>query len=257
MMVLMTMRFGDSRWRRGAATVTAIATLGVAGAAAFSGGYTVRSGDTLSGLASRFGVSAADLAAANHIANPNLIYIGEDLQIPGESAAAADATPAVYVAPMPAGSFSTPSGYPIFPSRLLHHPSRLALLPTFRYWAGATGVPAGLLEALAWMESGWQRTVVSSTGAVGVAQIEPGTAVFISEGLLGLRTVLDASNANDNIHMEAAYLQWLLWRTNGNVTTAVGGYYQGLGSVERRGPLASTQNYVSVVKGLWELFRSG
>src|SRR6185503_18084794 len=45
--------------------------------------YTVRSGDTLSGIASRFGVSWQSLAAFNYLDNPNLIFPGQVLKIPG------------------------------------------------------------------------------------------------------------------------------------------------------------------------------
>ena len=43
--------------------------------------YTVRSGDTLSAIALRFGVSVSDLVRQNDISNPNLIYPGEALEI--------------------------------------------------------------------------------------------------------------------------------------------------------------------------------
>ncbi len=43
--------------------------------------YTVRSGDTLSEIAVRFGVSVSDLVSWNNISNPNLIYLGEVLQV--------------------------------------------------------------------------------------------------------------------------------------------------------------------------------
>ncbi len=39
--------------------------------------YTVRTGDTLWGIAQRYGTTVAHLAAVNSIANPNLIYPGE------------------------------------------------------------------------------------------------------------------------------------------------------------------------------------
>lgn len=44
--------------------------------------YTIVSGDTLSGIGSRFGVSVADLASANGIPNPDLIYAGQTIVIP-------------------------------------------------------------------------------------------------------------------------------------------------------------------------------
>ena len=45
--------------------------------------YTVRSGDTLSRIAKQFGVTIEALVAWNHIKNPNLIYVGQVLEIPG------------------------------------------------------------------------------------------------------------------------------------------------------------------------------
>ena len=45
--------------------------------------YTVRKGDTLWGIAKRFGVSLTALIAANpQIKNPNLIYPGDRVYIP-------------------------------------------------------------------------------------------------------------------------------------------------------------------------------
>lgn len=45
--------------------------------------YTVRSGDTLSAIATRFGTSWQNLAAMNGIQNANLIYPGQVLRVPG------------------------------------------------------------------------------------------------------------------------------------------------------------------------------
>src|SRR6476619_6353489 len=47
--------------------------------------YTVRSGDTLSQIASRYPSSVSALAKANHISNPNLIRIGQKLTVPGST----------------------------------------------------------------------------------------------------------------------------------------------------------------------------
>ena len=56
------------------------------GAMQSSGGvsYVVRPGDTLVGIALRHGVSMWLLAASSHVANPALIYPGQELVIPGE-----------------------------------------------------------------------------------------------------------------------------------------------------------------------------
>lgn len=43
--------------------------------------YTVRPGDTLSGIASKHGTTVEKLASANGISNPNLIYAGQRLRI--------------------------------------------------------------------------------------------------------------------------------------------------------------------------------
>lgn len=45
--------------------------------------YTVQRGDTLGGIAKRYGVSINSLLAANDITNPNLLFPGQKLVIPG------------------------------------------------------------------------------------------------------------------------------------------------------------------------------
>jgi LysM repeat protein len=60
---------------------------------ASGGQYTVRSGDTLSAIGARFGVSYMDIARANGIANPNLIFAGQQLTIPGRGSAPAPSEP--------------------------------------------------------------------------------------------------------------------------------------------------------------------
>lgn len=57
-------------------------------AAASAGGasgstYTVRAGDTLSSIASRYGTTTSALARANGISNVNLIYVGQALKVSG------------------------------------------------------------------------------------------------------------------------------------------------------------------------------
>ncbi len=50
-----------------------------------AGSYTVQPGDTISAIASRFGVTMESLLAANGIANPDLLQVGQTLLIPGVS----------------------------------------------------------------------------------------------------------------------------------------------------------------------------
>lgn len=46
--------------------------------------YTVQSGDTLSGIASKYGLTYQALAAYNGLSNPNLIRVGQQIKIPSK-----------------------------------------------------------------------------------------------------------------------------------------------------------------------------
>lgn len=48
-----------------------------------NGTYTVQAGDTLSGIAAKFGTSYENLASINGISNPNLIVVGQTLRVSG------------------------------------------------------------------------------------------------------------------------------------------------------------------------------
>ena len=107
------------------------------------------------------------------------------------------------------------------------------------------------------MESGWRARRVSSTGAVGIGQIEPQTDAFICTQLLGFSAPVDPRLPDNNIRMSAAYLAWLLRQTRGDVANAIGAYYQGLTNLRGKGPLDSTRRYVAGVGAWWAQFRSG
>ncbi|HWE67833.1 MAG TPA: LysM peptidoglycan-binding domain-containing protein [Acidimicrobiales bacterium] len=189
---------------------------------------TVQLGDTLTAIAARYGVSVAALAAANGITNPNYVTAGRHLALPALAAASS--------APVGGGSASS------LPALLQASPDRLALRPTFVQWANTFGVPAALLEAMCWWESGWQSQVVSPTGAIGIGQLEPATTdeVRAQLGQPGLNPAV----ASDNIEMAARFLADLL-RATGNTQTALASYYQGMASLALIGELPSTMQYVN------------
>jgi len=64
----------------------------VSGTAA-TGSHIVQRGETLSQIARRYSISVSSLLAANDIANPSMIYAGQQLSIPGGAAVNAGYTP--------------------------------------------------------------------------------------------------------------------------------------------------------------------
>jgi len=225
--------------RRAIPIALAVAVLAAAGQFATTAGsaaaagqtYVVKPGDTLSVIAARYGTTSGAIARANRITNPNLIVIGRKLTIPQGASAA------------------NPSG---LPAKLLAHPDRVQLRPTFEKWAAHYGVPADVLEAMCWVESGGQRTVVSHTGAQGIGQLQPAT-VDVVRRLIGIPT-LDPFNTDDNIRMSARFLRYLLDRTGGDVSTTLAAYYQGLRSVTTGPILAETKTYVAAVTAFRPMF---
>jgi LysM repeat protein len=198
--------------------------------------YTVVSGDTVSGIAKRFGVASRDILALNALPDPHRIRVGQKLQIPTGTGGG------------PAGpTVSSTERYRALPNRIRSNPDRLALVPVFERWANHYGVPADLLMAICYQESGWQSSVVSNKDAVGIGQLLPGTAAWLANDLIQIPG-LDVYNPDDNIRMSARFLRWLI-RYHGSESLAIAGYYQGPTSVGLRGPYPQTQVYVAAVEG--------
>jgi len=67
--------------------------------------YTIQQGDTLSAIAASFGVTVADIVAANGLPNADAIQAGQKLAIPGNGTA--PSTTAVVTTTIPAAGAST------------------------------------------------------------------------------------------------------------------------------------------------------
>lgn len=87
-----------------------------------------------------------------------------------------------------------------------------------------------LLQAVILTESKYNTHAVSSTGAVGVMQLMPDTAEWISE-----ESGLPADNLRDpaeNIPLGAWYLEFLIEKYEGNLVLALAAYNAGRGNVD-------------------------
>jgi N-acetylmuramoyl-L-alanine amidase len=210
-----------------------------AGAPPAAGGYVVRPGDTLSGLAANSGVSVSQIAAANGLDPSRLLLTGTVLKLPSGSP-----TPPRASQPAPAQRV-VPAAAPE-PT-----PARVGA-SDIQSVAAAHGVSPSLAAAIAWQESGFNNGMVSSANARGVMQVMPGTWDFVENNLAGRR--LDANSATDNVNAGVLYLRHLLDETGGDESAAIAGYYQGLGSVRSRGLFDDTQRYVANVQALRSRF---
>jgi len=257
-----------SRFAAAALSATAAATAPTVAAAT---SYVVRPGDTLSAIALRHGTTVAALVEANRIANPNVIRVGQLLQIPDTSTGLPGYTQGAsdtetYAVQRGDGLFRIARAFGVDPTALarqngigvntpllegaiVHVPGRLARMNALlTHVAHEVGVDASLVRALAWMESGWQQGVVSPTGAVGIMQVEPYTGDWVSRYLAGRH--LDLHVAHDNVLAGCLLLRHLLKIHGGDVDAALAAYYQGDASIARHGLYEDTRRYQGVILAL-------
>ena len=176
--------------------------------------YVVQPGDTLLGIAGRFAVTPGSLLAANHLLNPDLIVIGSRLVVPQGQSATYD--------PWLARSL------------IVSYAQRYGLEPA-------------LPLAVAWQESGFNESLVSRTGAVGVMQVEPYTGDHIAR-LLG--RPFNLHQLDDNVHAGVYWLANLVGYYGGDERLAAAAYYQGTKSLARHGFFQDTVQYVNDVMSL-------
>jgi soluble lytic murein transglycosylase-like protein len=202
-----------------------------AAAPSSTGGYVVQPGDTLSGIAARYGVSIDDLAAANGLSPDGLLLAGASLSVSGASST-------------PSPSSQAESGGGAQPTAQTVSPSDVGTI------AEQGGVSPSLAMAIADQESGFNNAEVSSTGATGVMQIEPGTWQDLNASI----GPLQPASATDNIRGGVDLLHSLLDQTGGDPALAAAAYYQGLSSVRAHGLYSDTQAYVNNVLALQHRF---
>jgi LysM repeat protein len=210
------------------------------GGPAPQGAYTVRSGDTLGRLASQTGTSVAAMAAMNGLDPNGVLLEGTVLKLPGGAPAPAQAS-----APAPEAT--------VVPAAAPAPTSQHVTAADVQNVAAAHGVSPSLAAAIAWQESGFNNSMVSSANARGVMQVMPGTWDYVQQNLAGDRA-LDPNSATDNIHAGVMYLKRLITDAGGDENAAIAGYYQGLASVRERGMYDDTQQYVNNVQALRSRF---
>jgi N-acetylmuramoyl-L-alanine amidase len=197
--------------------------------------YRVRRGDTVSAISQHFRVPVARIAADNRLNRSRTIYPGQPLAIR---------------LPLP----KPPARAHLAPNvRHLpgHFPGKATVRTMIRRTARDLGLDPALALAVAQQESGFQQSVISSAGAVGVMQVLPSTGRWLSAEVIGRR--LNLADTRDNIIAGVALLR-LLTRS-APVPQAIAGYYQGLSSVRRNGMYPQTRQYVRSVLALRQRWR--
>jgi soluble lytic murein transglycosylase-like protein len=107
--------------------------------------------------------------------------------------------------------------------------------------AKANDISPYLLEAVVWQESRWNPSARSRAGAIGLAQLMPGTARDLG---------VDPRDPVQNLSGGARYLRQQLNRFDGNVEKALAAYNAGPGRVMTAGGIPSipeTQAYVRAI----------
>jgi LysM repeat protein len=228
--------------------------------------YTVRPGDTPSGLAVRFHAWTAELIAMNG----SVLRVGERIRIPvvvaavarerrtrDSRSARAHRGDAQDRAPKRAQKRAQHRSRQRTEqrqdrSRADHGPSRATVRRVITRTARRYGVDPQLALAVSWQEAGWQMHHVSSADAVGAMQVIPSTGVWMS-GVVGRR--LDLHRLHDNVTAGVVLLKLL--RDAAPPKIAIAGYYQGLAGVREHGMYDDTRRYVANVLALKHRFEMG
>ena len=238
---------------------TATAPASPAPKPASSGSYTIKAGDTLSGIAARNNVRLSDVLSANRLTMSSIIYPGQKLVIPGASTIAPASSTPTATAPLVPSTFL---GF-TYPAAVVSSanqnkallnaspvPSRQQMKAIVADTARRMGVDASLALAFAFQESGFDQRAVSPANAIGTMQVIPSSGEWASD-LVGRK--LNLLDPYDNATAGIAIIRQLV-RTSPDLDSAIAGYYQGQYSVSQNGMFEDTKGYVAAIKANRQLF---
>jgi LysM repeat protein len=204
--------------------------------------HMVRYGETLSGIAMRYRVSIESIMVANRLTDASFIRAGQQLRVPGQAQPRSSRPRSGYVgSPMPgamAALVSQRDGI-----------RRMIVVESLRQ-----GVPPSFALAVAWQESGWQPGVVSSAGAIGIMQLLPSTADWVSATMLG--EPVNLWDVRSNVRAGVRLLKHYLERYHHSRPLALAAFYQGQGGTDRHGIYPVSRSYIASILLLQEMFRT-
>lgn len=215
--------------------------------------HTVKAGDTLGALASKYKTSVAAIKTANKLPS-TMIYVGQKLVIPAEASTSTDV-------PQRVGSTFLHYTYPdhvvaaanvnLDALIMAGVPSRAEMQSLVRQTAIDMGVDPALALGIAMKESAFKHDSVSPANAIGTMQVIPSSGEWASD-LVGRQ--LNLLNPKDNVVAGVAIIRQLV-RTAPSLDVAIASYYQGYGSVTRNGMFSDTKQYVAGVKANMATFK--
>jgi LysM repeat protein len=211
--------------------------------------YTVKSGDTLSKIASAHSVSVNSIVSANGIKNASSIAVGQKLTIPGgiPTGLVGDSfLGRTYSAPVVGAANQNKATL-----QAMDVPSKAQMQSLIISTAKKMGVDPALAQAVAYQESGFNMRAVSPANAIGVMQVIPSSGQWASD-LVGRD--LNLLVPEDNVTAGVAILK-KLQRNGVSLENAIGGYYQGETAVRKYGLYSDTKRYVASVLSLKARFQ--
>ena len=215
------------------------------------GSHVVRSGENVTRIAKRYGTTPQWLIRRNKLPKDGTVVIGRRLAYPLKTAVPRTVRTS---SPTHNAGVLVPGGVR---ASAAHHravlsrrdlPSKGEVRAMIVSTARKHGVDTRLALAVAYHESGFQQRVVSVVDAIGVMQVLPSTGRALERAY---DVDLDLLDTRDNV-LAGVLLLKQLTRSVKRTDMVLAGYYQGLGSISRRGVLPQTRQYIRNVTYLME-----